>query len=97
MEALDPNEIVGMGSVLVNVGQICQARKLFYDEAEKTKYYHEESKKLAEKQHEKDLLLLKQTYLMDVFVNLEQHFQQLNAGSLFIFDFILFLTPFFQT
>lgn len=36
---------------------------------------HEESVALATAQHEKDMKIAKQTYLMSAFTTLEQHFQ----------------------
>jgi hypothetical protein len=45
------------------------------------KSLHREAIELEESYHKEDVLLIKKTYLMDVFLNLEQHFQQLNAGK----------------
>jgi hypothetical protein len=52
-----------------------------------SKKLHLKSIDLAKEQFVKDIQLSKQTYLMDVFLNLEQHFQQLNAGKKAYFNF----------
>jgi len=61
--------------------QITQSHIYHRNETARAKKFHEESIDLEQKQHSKDIQLIKQTYLMDVFLNLEQHFQQLNAGK----------------
>lgn len=66
--------MVGQGA------QLLQTHRNFESESLRAKRMHEEACKLAREQHERDILLLKQTYLLDVYINLEQHFQQLNAG-----------------
>lgn len=48
-------------------------------EIKKSRELHEISMGIARQQHAKDLQTLKQTYLLQLFNNLEQHFQQLNA------------------
>jgi len=63
------------------VGQIAQTHIYHQRETDRAKKFHQESIDLEQKQHSKDIQLIKQTYLMDVFLNLEQHFQQLNAGK----------------
>lgn len=42
---------------------------------------HDESVNCEKKYHLQGVTLNKQVYLMDLFLNLEQHFQQLNAGT----------------
>ena len=70
--------ILELGTEAVQVGL-----NWHFHNAEKSQAYrlHNESMSVAKSQHERDLQLVKQTYLMDVFLNLEQHFQQLNAGK----------------
>lgn len=63
------------------VGQMAQSAYYHQKETERAKLFHQETIELEKKQHSKDIQLIKQTYLMDVFLNLEQHFQQLNAGT----------------
>ena len=69
-----------LGSILCGAYQLHQAREIFQKEKERTHALHSESIDLAKEQHDRDVLMVKQTYLMDVYINLEQHFQQLNAG-----------------
>ena len=72
--------MLGAAEVLVDVLQLGTAAIYHSRETQQDKKHHEESIELEKKQHTKDIQLIKQTYLMDVFLNLEQHFQQLNAG-----------------
>lgn len=70
----------GVVELATEVGQIAQTAFYHQRETDQAKLFHEETIDLEHKQHSKDIQLIKQTYLMDVFLNLEQHFQQLNAG-----------------
>jgi hypothetical protein len=49
-------------------------------EMNQSKKFHNTSMELDKVHHSTDMQLIKQTYLLEVFLNLEQHFQQLNAG-----------------
>lgn len=76
--------------------QMKQSHDIFKAQAATSEAIHLEEISLATKQHRRDLLMLKQTHLMDVCVNLKKHCQQLNSGTLalFNFSFIFYLFQF---
>lgn len=78
--------MLGEGSRLYEVGgllaagySLYQAKQLHDVEQVKARERHKEAMQLAEEQHKKNLAEVKRTYLLELFNNLEQHFQQLNA------------------
>ena len=77
---LGAQSAIGIGGVLFNAYQISQSHSMHTAETSRAEHLHAESTNLAKEQHTRDILMVKQTYLMDVFINLKQHFQQLNAG-----------------
>jgi hypothetical protein len=54
---------------------IVQSERIHSHEVADAKRRHVESTALAVAQHEKDMKIAKQTYLMAAFTSLEQHFQ----------------------
>ena len=54
---------------------IVQSERIHSHEVADAKRRHQESTALAVSQHEKDMKIAKQTYLMAAFTSLEQHFQ----------------------
>ena len=54
---------------------IVQSERIHSHEVADAKRRHQESTALAVAQHEKDMKIAKQTYLMAAFTSLEQHFQ----------------------
>ena len=54
---------------------IIQSETIHNKEVRETQKRHEEVLALATAQHEKDMKVAKQTYLMSAFTSLEQHFQ----------------------
>ena len=54
---------------------IIQSETIHNKEVRETRRRHEEVLALATAQHEKDMKVAKQTYLMSAFTSLEQHFQ----------------------
>lgn len=71
--------ILEYGGLLAAGYSLFQANDLYRKEHERSVRRHQEAIKLAREQHEKDLKTTKQTYLLELFNSLEQHFQQLNA------------------
>jgi membrane protein implicated in regulation of membrane protease activity len=71
--------VMEVGGLLAAGYSIYQAKQLHNIELSKAKEHHQETIKLAEDQHKKNLAEVKRTYLLELFNNLEQHFQQLNA------------------
>ena len=71
----------GTMEVVVETLQLGADAAYHYLDSTRSKEFHKQSIALEKHQHQKDIKLIKQTYLMDVFLNLEQHFQQLNAGN----------------
>jgi hypothetical protein len=76
---LDEQRIYEYGGLLAAGYGLYQAKKIHDTELEKARQRHLESIELAKKQHENDMKTVKQTYLLELFNSLEQHFQQLNA------------------
>ena len=72
-------KIYEYGGLLAAGYSLYQAQKLHETEHERAQRRHREAIELAKKQHEKDMKTVKQTYLLQIFNSLEQHFQQLNA------------------
>eukprot|EP00601_Ochromonadales_sp_CCMP2298_P003554 CAMPEP_0173175788 /NCGR_PEP_ID=MMETSP1141-20130122/4101_1 /TAXON_ID=483371 /ORGANISM="non described non described, Strain CCMP2298" /LENGTH=500 /DNA_ID=CAMNT_0014098059 /DNA_START=84 /DNA_END=1586 /DNA_ORIENTATION=+ len=68
--------VVGLAA---GIGGMVQSRKLHKVELEHSVERHKESVSLAKEQHDNDMKTTKQTYLLELFNSLEQHFQQLNA------------------
>ena len=75
----DEQRVYEFGGLLAAGYGLYQARKIHDVELEKSRQRHQESIELAKKQHENDMKTVKQTYLLELFNSLEQHFQQLNA------------------
>jgi hypothetical protein len=67
------------GGLLAAGYGLYQAHKIHDAELEKARKRHTEAIELAKKQHNTDMKTIKQTYLLQLFNSLEQHFQQLNA------------------
>jgi hypothetical protein len=76
---INEQRIYEYGGLLAAGYGLYQARKIHDTELEKSRQRHAEAIDLAKKQHENDMKTLKQTYLLELFNSLEQHFQQLNA------------------
>jgi hypothetical protein len=66
-------------SLLAAGYSIYQAKQYHDKEVHLAHQRHEAAMKLAREQHQKDLIETKRNYLLELFTNLEQHFQQLNA------------------
>lgn len=49
---------------------------------------HQEGIKKSQQHHDRGIHMMKQTYLMELFTTLEQHFQQLNADLIGIYIII---------
>lgn len=72
-------QLLEVGNLLAAGYGLYQAKRHHEVEQEKAEVRHRHAVELAKKQHENDMKLVKQTYLLDLFNSLEQHFQQLNA------------------
>lgn len=72
-------QLIEVGNLLAAGYGLYQAKRHHEVEQEKAEVRHRHAVELAKKQHENDMKLVKQTYLLDLFNSLEQHFQQLNA------------------
>lgn len=72
-------EYLEYGGILAAGVSIYQAQKYHSKEISKAHERHTAAMELAREQHRKDLLESKRNYLLEMFTNLEQHFQQLNA------------------
>jgi hypothetical protein len=79
MQALIPDTLWEIGGLAATIYSIGQARKLHEEQLEQSKKHHEIEMNLAKEQHKKNLVETKRVYLLELFTNLEQHFQQLNA------------------
>lgn len=69
------NNIIEIGGLAATAINIIQSQNIHEHETSHAKKRHDESMELAQMQHEKDLKIAKQTYLMAAFTSLEQHFQ----------------------
>jgi hypothetical protein len=69
------NNIIEIGGLAATAINIIQSQNIHEHETSHAKKRHDESMQLAQMQHEKDLKIAKQTYLMAAFTSLEQHFQ----------------------
>jgi len=76
---LDEQRIFEYGNLLAAGYGLYQAKSIHDTELERAKQRHHEAIELAKAQHENDMKTVKQTYLLELFNSLEQHFQQLNA------------------
>lgn len=76
---LNPESIYEVGGLLAAGYSLYQAQQHHATEVQRARERHKASMELAQKQHKKDLTEVKRTYLLELFTNLEQHFQQLNA------------------
>lgn len=72
-------EYLEYGGLLAAGVSIYQAQQYHSKEITKARERHAAAMELAREQHRKDLLESKRNYLLEMFTNLEQHFQQLNA------------------
>jgi hypothetical protein len=79
MNALIPDTLWEIGGLAATIYSIGQARQLHDEQLKQSKMHHEIEMDLAIKQHKKNLVETKRVYLLELFTNLEQHFQQLNA------------------
>jgi hypothetical protein len=70
-----------MINTLLDGYDLLLSHNIHREETSRARTLHSEAIDEARKQHAMDINLVKQTYLLDVFMNLEQHFQQLNAGE----------------
>lgn len=75
----DEQSIYEVGGLLVAGYGIYQAQAIHDKELERSKLRHQEAIELAKAHHEHEMKTTKQTYLLELFHSLEQHFQQLNA------------------
>jgi len=62
-----------------SVGDLYQTSNIADTEKKRSLKLHSESVNVATKLHEENLRIIKQAYLIESIVSLEQHFQQLNA------------------
>lgn len=67
--------LLDCGSIAGSAYNIVQSQRIHNNEVSNAKRRHEESIALSVAQHEKDMKIAKQTYLMAAFTTLEQHFQ----------------------
>lgn len=81
------NNIIEIGGLAATAINIIQSQNIHEHETSHAKKRHDESMELAQMQHEKDLKIAKQTYLMAAFTSLEQHFQ-----VIFLFHIIAWYT-----
>ena len=75
----DGSRLYEVGGLLAAGYSLYQAKQLHDVELNKARERHKEAMTLAQEQHKKNLAEVKRTYLLELFNNLEQHFQQLNA------------------
>ncbi len=75
----DSLSVYEVGGLVAAGYSLYQAKQLHDIELAKARDHHRESIRIAEEQHKKNLAEVKRTYLLELFNNLEQHFQQLNA------------------
>lgn len=67
--------LLDCGSIAGSAYNIVQSQRIHNNDVANAKKRHEESIALSVAQHEKDMKIAKQTYLMAAFTTLEQHFQ----------------------
>lgn len=79
MSLLANEALLEYGGLLAAGYSIYQSTKLHNAELEKAQKRHKEAIELAVDQHRRNLTEEKRTFLLELFNNLEQHFQQLNA------------------
>eukprot|EP01031_Cornospumella_fuschlensis_P037005 gene37005-44902_t len=79
MSLLANEALLECGGLLAAGYSIYQSTKLHSAELEKAQKRHKEAIELAIDQHKRNLTEEKRTFLLELFNNLEQHFQQLNA------------------
>eukprot|EP01042_Synura_sphagnicola_P014459 gene14459-18296_t len=79
MQALVPDTLWEIGGLAATLYSIGQARQHHVEQLSQSRKHHEVEIDLAVKQHKKNLVETKRVYLLELFTNLEQHFQQLNA------------------
>lgn len=72
-------EYLEYGGILAAGVSIYQAQQYHSKDVKKAHERHAATMELTREQHRKDLLEAKRNYLLEMFTNLEQHFQQLNA------------------
>ena len=70
---------VEVAPTLLSIGAIIQQKQLFDQEHQRAQDRHLDALRKAKFQHQVSLRTTKETYLLELFHNLEQHFQQLNA------------------
>lgn len=75
----DEQSIYEVGGLLVAGYGIYQAQAIHDKELERAKQRHQEAIELAKAHHDYEMKTMKQTYLLELFHSLEQHFQQLNS------------------
>jgi hypothetical protein len=82
-EIMFSNENIGslceVGGVAAATYSLFQAQRHHHDAVQKSREQHREAINLTKDQHKKNLAESKRHYLLELFNNLEQHFQQLNA------------------
>ena len=67
--------VMDLGGLAGSAVSIIQSQNIHNVEVFEAKRRHNETLALATAQHEKDMKVAKQTYLMSAFTSLEQHFQ----------------------
>ena len=72
--------LLDCGSIAGSAYNIVQSQRIHNNEVSMAKKRHEESIALSVAQHEKDMKIAKQTYLMAAFTTLEQHFQVISIS-----------------
>lgn len=66
-------------TMFINASSIYQARHLHNEEIDIQRKLNAESIEKSRQWHRQSIELNKKTYLVDMFLSLEQHFQQLNS------------------
>jgi hypothetical protein len=72
-------QVVRCVNFLINASTLCQAQLLHQNEVQLQEKLTSKSIDESKKLHQKGIELNKKTYLVNMFLSLEQHFQQLNA------------------
>jgi hypothetical protein len=87
MDSSKYQPLANAAELALNFAEYQDTLYMFRETYTKQMEFHEETMDITRKTHEKNVDMLKRTYLMDAYVNLLQHFQQLNAGKVFYYDY----------
>lgn len=74
--------VVEMGQLIVGVTSLVKAKQIHKETLERDLSHHSKEYGEAKKQHDLEILNLKQTHLLGMFNDMRRHFQQLDSDLL---------------